>query len=56
MAKTAADGVIDGRLNVFGVNKLKVASNASVPVINKGNTGYTAFVVGLEAARIIRGA
>ncbi len=56
MAKTATDGVIDGRLNVFGVNKLKVASNASVPYINKGNTGYTAFVVGLEAARIIRGA
>ena len=55
MAKTSADGVIDGRLNVFGVRKLKVASNASVPSINKGNTGYTAFVVGLEAARIILG-
>ncbi len=55
MAQTAATGVVDGNLDVFGVNRLMVADNSVVPVINKGNTSYTALVVGLEAARIIRG-
>lgn len=55
MAKTAATGVVDGELNVFGVKKLKVASNSVVPVINTGNTSYTADVIGRETARIIRG-
>ena len=55
MARTAATGVVDGRLSVFGVKKLKVASNAVVPVINTGNTSYTADVIGREAALIILG-
>ncbi len=55
MALTPATGVVDGELNVFGVKNLKVASNSVVPVINTGNTSYTADVIGREAARIIRG-
>ncbi len=55
MAKTVANGVVDGELNVFGVKRLRVASNSVVPVINTGNTSYTADVIGREAARIISG-
>lgn len=55
MSQTPLTGVVDGELNVFGVKNLKVASNSVVPVINTGNTSYTADVIGREAARIIRG-
>ncbi len=55
MALTPVTGVVDGKLRVFGVKKLRVASNSVVPVINTGNTSYTADVIGREAARIIRG-
>ncbi len=55
MAQSPADGVVDGQLQVFGVKNLMVASNSVAPVIEDGNTGYEAFVIGLEAARILRG-
>ncbi len=55
MSETPVTGVVDGELNVFGVKNLRVASNSVVPVINTGNTSYTADVIGREAARIIRG-
>lgn len=55
MAANSATGVVDGKLHVFGVKDLMVASNSVVPVINTGNTSYTADVIGREAARIIRG-
>ncbi len=54
MAASAADGVVDGKLSVFGVKNLKIASNSIAPVIEDGNTAYSAYVIGLEAARIIR--
>jgi choline dehydrogenase len=54
MAQSAADGVVDGHLRVFGVKGLRVASNSVVPVINNGHTSYTADVVGLELACTIR--
>ena len=51
----AANGVVDGQLRVFGVKNLRIASNSAVPVINNGETDYTAYVIGREAARILRG-
>jgi choline dehydrogenase-like flavoprotein len=53
MAANAATGVCDGKLKVFGVNKLRVADCASVPTIETGNTAYQAFVVGLQCAEFI---
>lgn len=55
MTSSPADGVIDGKLRVFGVNRLRVADCSSVPVIESGNTGSQARYVGLECARIIQG-
>lgn len=53
MAKSPRRGVVDGQLNVFGVKGLKIASCSVAPVIEDGNTGYQAYVIGLEAANII---
>ncbi len=53
MGRSAANGVVDGKLHVFGVKNLMVASNAAVPVIEDGNTSSQAYYIGLEAARII---
>ena len=55
MSVTPATGVIDGNLHVHGVENLMVASTASLPVIPNCNTAYSARLVGLEAARIIKG-
>lgn len=55
MAATIADGVVDGNLNVFGVSNLMVADNSVLPVTSEGNTQYPAYVIGLQAARIILG-
>jgi choline dehydrogenase-like flavoprotein len=53
MAMTAATGVCDGKLRVFGVNKLMLADNAVAPLVEDGNTAYQAFVIGHQAARFI---
>lgn len=53
MAGSIADGVVDGRLHVFGVQKLLVADIGIEPLSPDGNTAYSAFVIGLEAARIL---
>lgn len=55
MGTSAANGVIDGNLNVFGVNNLMVVSNASAPIISDANTCFQAYYIGLEAARILQG-
>jgi choline dehydrogenase len=54
MATSAATGVCDSNLHVFGVNKLMVADCAVSPLIEDGNTAYQAFAIGLEAALIIQ--
>lgn len=54
MAASIADGVVDGNLQVFGVKNLMVASTSVFPEITPCNTSYGAYVVGLEAARIIK--
>ncbi len=53
MARTPATGVIDGKLRVFGVKKLMVASSASEPVSLGGQ--QVCMMLGLEAGRILRG-
>lgn len=53
MGTSINDGVVDGNLNVFGVNNLMIADNSVQPVINDGNTGYPAFIIGLKAAQIL---
>jgi alcohol oxidase len=53
MAPRDAKGVVDRNLNVYGVQRLKLA-DLSVPPMNVGaNTGNTAFVVGEKAADIL---
>ncbi len=53
MGSSPENGVVDSKLNVFGVSNVMVASCSVAPVINDGNTAYIAFVIGLEAARIL---
>ena len=52
MATSAANGVVDGDLNVFGVQGLSVCSNAIAPTIEDGNTAWCAYIIGLVKARI----
>lgn len=54
MSQSPADGVVDGSLRVFGVKHLMCASNSVAPVIEDGNTAYQAYMIGLEAARILQ--
>lgn len=54
MAISSADGVVDGHLHVFGVKNLMVADASIEPIATNGNTAYGAYVIGLEAARIIK--
>jgi choline dehydrogenase-like flavoprotein len=49
----ANGGVVDGDLNVFGVNNLKVADIGVLPVSPDCNTAYAAFMVGLRCATIL---
>lgn len=53
MGTSIANGVVDGNLNVFGVNNLMCADCSVEPTIQTGNTAYAAYVIGLEAARIL---
>lgn len=50
MGSSSLNGVVDSRLNVFGVSNLMVASNAIPPVIEDGNPAYSAFTIGIQAA------
>ena len=52
MSRTAECGVVDGNLDVHCVEHLGIADNSVVPIINDGNTAYTAYVVGLLKAKI----
>jgi choline dehydrogenase len=53
MGTSIANGVVDGNLNVFGVTNLMCADCSVESQITTGNTAYGAFVIGLEAARIL---
>jgi choline dehydrogenase len=55
MAQSPADGVVDGNLQVFGVDGLMIADNSIQPIIINGNTSLAAYYIGLMAARILKG-
>ena len=52
MASSAATGVVDGNLDVFGVRNLSCCDNSVQPEITKGNTSYPAYILGLQKAKI----
>jgi len=55
MGTSIANGVVDGRLNVFGTTpeSLKVADNSIAPLPETGNTAYQAYTIGLVCANIL---
>jgi len=52
MAPTAATGVVDGNLDVFGVRGLSIASLSVAPQMPTGNTVYAAYLIGMTKAKI----
>lgn len=48
------NAVLDGRLRVRGVRKLRVADVSSVPQVNNGHTQMVAYGIGEGAAEMIR--
>lgn len=50
MSSSIANGVVNGNLQVFGTQGLRVADVSVEPVIETGNTAYTGFLIGLRAA------
>ncbi|SFS61203.1 GMC family oxidoreductase [Marininema halotolerans] len=54
MSRTIHDGVTDGFLNVFHVNRLRVADLSISPEIPDGNTCLPSMMIGLNATRIIK--
>jgi choline dehydrogenase len=53
MGTSLENGVVDGNLNVFGVENLMVADIGIEPIIVSGNTCYSAYIIGLVAAQIL---
>ena len=53
MGTSKENGVVDGNLNVFGVNGLMVADIGVESAIVRGNTCYSAYVIALVAAQIL---
>ncbi len=54
MAASAANGVVDARLRVFGTQRLRCADISVVPIIPDGNTAWPATLIGRVAAALIR--
>ena len=52
MAASPADGVVDAKLDVFGVGKLAICDNSVIPEQPTGNTSYQAYLLGLKKAQI----
>ncbi|MBS4197702.1 GMC family oxidoreductase [Lederbergia citri] len=53
MATSIQDGVVDGYLNVFGTENLKVADLSISPILPDGNTAIPSQMVGLACVRFI---
>lgn len=51
MARSEADGVVNSRGEVFGVENLIVADNSIIPFIVDGNTSAVAYLIGLTIAQ-----
>ncbi|AET67223.1 choline dehydrogenase-like flavoprotein [Desulfosporosinus orientis DSM 765] len=54
MGRNIQEGVVDGFLNVFGTEKLRVADLSVAPILPDGNTSIPAQMIGLNAVRFIR--
>lgn len=50
MSNSINTGVVNGNLQVFGTQGLRVADVSVEPVIETGNTAYTGYLIGLRAA------
>lgn len=48
------NAVLDGRLRVRGVRKLRVADVSSIPQVNNGHTQMVAYGIGEGAAEMIK--
>ena len=55
MAQSAATGVCDPELRVFGTKNLRCVDLSVVPVIPDGNTAFPMFYIAIVAAQLIRG-
>jgi choline dehydrogenase len=54
MGNSIQDGVVDGFLNVFGTQNLKVADLSISPVLQDGNNTMPVQMIGLNAVRFIK--
>lgn len=54
MSKSIETCVVDSRLSVFGVENLYIADNSICPICEDGNTGYSAYIIGLVASYILQ--
>ena len=55
MGRDASSAVVDERLAVHGIDRLRIADASIFPTIPTGNTNASAIMVGEKAASIIRG-
>lgn len=53
MGKTIEEGAVDGRLNVFGVSKLRVADASVFPVIPDGRIQNAVYMVAEKVITIL---
>lgn len=53
MATSAVDGVVNGSLQVFGVNNLRIADCSVMPRIVDGNTALAAYYIGAALAKLL---
>jgi choline dehydrogenase len=54
MGRDIEEGVVDGFLNVFGTQNLKVADLSIAPILPDGHTSIPAQMIGLNAVRFIQ--
>jgi choline dehydrogenase len=54
MGHDPATSVVDGRLRVYGIQRLRVADASVFPTIPTGNTNAPAIMVGEKASDLIR--
>ena len=54
MGTNIQEGVVDGLLNVFGTENLKVADLSIAPILPDGNTALAAQMIGLNTVKFIR--
>jgi choline dehydrogenase-like flavoprotein len=53
MGRTLQDGVVDGKLHVFGVKNLMIADLGVAPVTPNANPCYDVYLIALTAASIL---